>query len=82
MPSLEQRVTELERLMRQHLGVQQGSINANTPHPALSAASRGQYNVANAVPDRSFDADTAVVAELADVVATLISDLQSTRLLG
>ena len=32
--------------------------------------------------DRSFDADTVAVAELADVVGTLIADLQAVGLIG
>lgn len=35
------------------------------------------YTVANSVPDRSYDAATAVVAELNQVVAALIADLQA-----
>lgn len=34
------------------------------------------YTVTNGTTDRTFDADTVVVAELADVVATLIADLK------
>lgn len=35
------------------------------------------YTPTNVTTDRSFDADTVVVAELADVVGTLIADLQA-----
>lgn len=35
------------------------------------------YTPTNVTPDRAFDADTVVVAELADVVGSLILDLQS-----
>lgn len=35
------------------------------------------YTPTNVTPDRSFDADTVLIAELADVVGTLIADLQS-----
>lgn len=35
------------------------------------------YTPTNVTTDRSFDADTVVVAELADVVGTLIADLQT-----
>lgn len=41
--------------------------------PAARAAA---YTPSNVTPDRSFDADTVLVAELADVVGTLIADLQ------
>jgi len=40
------------------------------------------YTPTNVSTDRSFDCDTVAVAELADVVATLIEDLQSYGLLG
>ena len=39
------------------------------------------YTPSNVTTDRSYDADTVVVAELADVVGTLIADLQSYGLL-
>lgn len=39
------------------------------------------YTTANVTPDRSFDADTVAVAELADIVGTLIADLISYGLL-
>lgn len=35
------------------------------------------YTVSNVTTDRSYDADTVLIAELADVVGTLIADLQS-----
>jgi len=44
---------------------------------ALSA-----YTPTNVSTDRSFDADTVVIAELADVVGTLIADLQSRGQIG
>ena len=46
--------------------------------PAAQAAA---YTASNVTTDRSFDADTVAVAELADVVGTLITDLQSYGLL-
>lgn len=49
------------------LGV--GSIVAS----ALPAA----YTPTNVTTDRAFDADTVVVSELADVVGTMIADLQA-----
>jgi len=44
---------------------------------ALSAA----YTPTNVTTDRSFDADTVAIAELADVVGTMIADLQTAKLL-
>ncbi|KKL66827.1 hypothetical protein LCGC14_2141090 [marine sediment metagenome] len=40
------------------------------------------YTPTNVTPDRSFDADTVAIAELADVVGTLIADLQSAAQIG
>lgn len=40
------------------------------------------YTPSNVTPDRSFDADTVAVAELADVVGTLIADLQTMGLVN
>ncbi len=39
------------------------------------------YTVTNAATDRTFDADTVTVAELADVVATLIVDLKAAEII-
>ncbi len=39
------------------------------------------YTPTNVTPDRAFDADTVAIAELADVVGTLIADLQAYGLL-
>ncbi len=40
------------------------------------------YTPTNVTPDRAYDADTVVVAELADVVGTLIADMQAAGLIG
>lgn len=53
-------------------GTQKIGVWGNTPVVRPSA-----YTPTNVTTDRSFDADTVVVAELADVVGTLIADLQS-----
>ena len=82
MRKLEEKVELLERQMKLHVGYQQGAATPNNPHPQYSAASRGAYTVTNGTTDRSYNADTVVVAELADVVYTLITDLQSTGQLG
>jgi hypothetical protein len=39
------------------------------------------YTPTNVTTDRAFDADTVLVAELADVVGTLIADLQAARIM-
>lgn len=46
--------------------------------PAVRAAA---YTTSNVTTDRTFDADTVAVAELADVVGTLIADLKTYGLL-
>jgi hypothetical protein len=44
----------------------------------VTPASRvAAYTVTNAITDRSFDADNTTIAELADVVATIIGDLKT-----
>lgn len=45
------------------------------------AARASAYTPTNVTPDRAFDADTVVVAELADVLGTLIADLKNYGLL-
>lgn len=47
-----------------------------------TAAQPAAYTPSNVTPDRSFDADTVLVAELADVVGTLIADLQTMGIVG
>lgn len=49
---------------------------------AAAVARPAAYTPTNVSADRSYDADTVLVAELADVVGTLISDLQSLGLIG
>jgi hypothetical protein len=46
------------------------------------AARPAAYTPTNVTTDRSYDADTVAIAELADIVGTLIADLQSLGLLG
>lgn len=48
---------------------------------ATPAAQAAAYTPTNVTPDRSFDADTVAITELADIVGTLIADLQSYGLL-
>lgn len=42
-----------------------------------AAADSAAYTPTNVTPDRAFDADTVTVAELADIVGTMIADLQA-----
>lgn len=59
----------------------QTAIEAALARPAAALAG-ATYTPTNVTPDRSFDADTVAVAELADVVGTLIDDLQTIGLIG
>ena len=47
--------------------------------PAVQSAA---YTVINALTDRAYDADSTTLDELADVVGTLVADLQSIGLVG
>lgn len=49
---------------------------------AYASAASAAYTPTNVTPDRAFDADTVAVAELADVVGSMITDLQSAGILG
>lgn len=51
---------------------------------ALLAAVQGSeaYTVTNAAESRTFDAPTVTLPELADVVGTLVADLQSKEILS
>ena len=42
-----------------------------------SSSTQQTFNESNVTPDRTFDADTVLVAELADIVGTLIVDLRA-----
>ena len=46
------------------------------------AAQSAAYTPSNVSADRAYDADTVAIAELADVVGTLIADLQATGLIA
>lgn len=45
-------------------------------------AQSAAYTPTNVTPDRSYDADTVLLAEMADVLGTLIADLQATGIIG
>lgn len=79
---LKAQVEALEKLVHQHLGPQGGAVSTKVPHPELSAAANGAYTVTNGTADRSYDADASSTAELADVLYTLITDLQEAGILG
>jgi hypothetical protein len=48
----------------------------------LDFTTAATYTPTNVVTDRSYDADTVAIAELADIVGTLIADLQSIGILS
>ena len=48
----------------------------------LTVGTAQTYTPTNVTPDRSFDADTVVITELADVVGTIIADLQTIGLMS
>lgn len=79
---LRERVAALEKFIGQHQGHQFGAQTPNIPHPQLSAISRGGYTITNGTTDRTYDADTVVVAELADIVYTMWTDLNAIGILG
>ena len=46
------------------------------------AASSERYTITNVTTDRALDADSTSIAELADVLGTLITDLRERGVLG
>lgn len=51
-------------------------------HGKAAVAISSAYAVTNVTPDRDYDADASSTAELADVLGTLIADLQEKGLIG
>lgn len=58
------------------------SDGSNWYEQSRSTEPSSAYTPTNVTTDRAYDADTVLVAELADVVGTLIADLQAKGLLG
>lgn len=54
----------------------------NNSRPVLSDVARQTYTPTNVTTTRTYDADASSVAELADVLGTLIADLQADGLIG
>lgn len=75
-------IEELTRAFREHLGPRATASSQFIPHTQLCAISRGAYTVTNPVTRRSFDPATVTLSELAEVVGTLITDLQAIKVLG
>ena len=78
--ALTKRVEDLEKLVKSHLG-SRVPVGSGTPHPELSNAGK-VYTITNRTTDRTFDADSTSTAELADVLGTLILDLQEVKIIG
>ena len=75
-------LNQLQRAFNNHLGPQPGASSTSTPHPQLSAIRRGAYTVTNPVERRTFNTATVTTQQLAEVVGTIISDLQAIKVLG
>ena len=58
------------------------AINALWDQYVTRGGSTAAYTPTNVTPDRAFDADSTSTAELADVLGTLIADLQTLGLVG
>jgi hypothetical protein len=57
-------------------------VTTNASKDLVSLSPSSAYTPTNVSTDRSFNADTVAIAELADVVGTLIADLQTANILG
>ncbi len=55
---------------------------AGVPVPPDVAKGSAAYQPTNVTVDRAYDADTVVITELADIVGTLIADLQRKGILS
>lgn len=78
--SIENRLSRLEQQIANHLGQQQSIGTSTLPHGNMHAAVT--YLVTNGVINRTYDADTIVIADLADIVYSIITDLQLLGLVG
>lgn len=64
-------------------GLTSGKIPVATTNGRLvDLTASAAYTPTNVTTDRSYDADTVLIAELADVVGTMIADLQAKGILG
>lgn len=74
MQDAKAKLDALDRWMRDILWPKVRDVHAWW-YPRFSAAEKQAFTVTNLTTDRSYDADTAVVAETNDVLGTLINDL-------
>lgn len=63
-------------------GVAQNIEKLSTAVQQLRQSSRQEYTLSNVSDDRELDADSTTLAEVADVVGTLIGDLQDAGIIG
>ena len=59
--------------------VNQLELNLSTTN---LSSSKERFTVSNVTTDRTYDADSTTLAELADVLGTLINDLRARGLIG
>ena len=59
--------------------VNQLELNLSTTN---LSSSKDRFTVSDVTADRTYDADSTTVAELADVLGTLINDLRARGLIG
>lgn len=78
--SLENELDQIKRQLREHIGFQYGANTANVPHPQMVNL-LNEYTIDNLTNDRTYDANTVAVAELADIVGTLLLDLNDAGLI-
>lgn len=79
--ALSDRVIKLEDFIRRHIGVTYGSIDTHSPHPTMVALDK-EYTTSNVTSSRTLDATVATLAELRQVVGTLLEDLQLAGIIG
>lgn len=67
-------------------GTTRGGISLDAPfigfYGTTPAAQSAAYTITNVTPTRTYDADSTTLDEIADVLGTLIADLQLTGLIG
>lgn len=75
-------IDDIAKILRDHIGVKSAASTPLIPHTQLSAIPRGNYNVTNSVDYRTLNLASVSLSQLAAVVATILSDLQITKIVG
>ena len=78
---INERITQLESVMDQVEAAQARASTSTARSTASSIRASAVYTPSNVTPLRTFDASTITAADLADVVGTLVQDLQSIGIL-